>query len=301
MGKLKGFFYYFKYLKNPFTALMLKFGLKKNCTVKFKNSDKEINLTSIVALDMLMVILPRVKNDKLNDMIKYIKEIDNDSEFVYIDNIKYYNVYNSYFKKENECDYSVCIDEYFSGDDWDMINFQDRFVIDIGANVGDTTLYFAKNGANVIGFEPVKHLYNLGIKNISVNHNLKNNITFINKAVGGKKGEISIEDNNSTKGYMDQNDSYDIEVITIKDVLNDYNFTPDVLKMDCEGCEFEIILNEDLTMFNDIIFEHHSEATGNDYNLLVEKLKKENFKINTWPCYASNKSFDKIGIIHAFK
>lgn len=301
MGKLKGFFYYFEYLKNPFTALTLKFGLKKNCTVKFKNSNKEINLASIVALDVLMRILHRVKNDKLNDMIKYIKEIDNDSEFVYVDNIKYYNIYNSYFKKENEWDYGICIDEYFSDDDWDMIDFQNRFVIDIGANVADTTLYFAKNGANVIGFEPVKHLYDLGIKNISVNFNLKNNITFINKAVGGKKGKISIGDNNSTKGYVGQNDSYDVEVITISDVLSDYNFTPDVLKMDCEGCEFEIILNEDLSMFNDIIFEHHSEIVGKDYNLLVEKLKKENFKINTWPCNTSKKSFDKIGIIHAFK
>ena len=301
MEKLKYLLDYFKYLKNPFTALTLKFGLKKNCTVKFKNSDKEINLTSIVALDVLMGILHRVKNDKLNDMIKYIKEIDNDGEFVYVDNIKYYNIYNSHFKKENTCDYSICLDEYFSDDDWDMMDFQDRFVIDIGANVADTTLYFAKNGANVIGFEPVKHLYDLGIKNISVNFNLKNNITFINEAVGGKKGKISIEDNNSTKSYMDQNDVYDIKVITISDVLNDYNFTPDVLKMDCEGCEFEIILNEDLTMFNDIIFEHHSEKVGKDYNLLIEKLKKEHFKINTWHCNTSNKSFDKIGIIHAYK
>ena len=29
-----------------------------------------------------------------------------------------------------------------------------------------------------------------------------------------------------------------------------------VLKMDCEWCEFEIILKEDLNMFHDIIFEH---------------------------------------------
>ena len=182
-----------------------------------------------------------------------------------------------------------------------MINFQNRFVIDIGANVADTTLYFAKNGANVIGFEPVKHLYDLGIKNISINPKLKKSITLINKAVGGKKGKISIENNNSTKGYVNQSDSYDIEVITLTDVLNDYNFTPDVLKMDCEGCEFEIILNENLTMFNDIIFEYHSFITGKDYALLIEKLKKENFKINAYPSNSVDRSSDEIGIIHAYK
>ena len=69
--------------------------------------------------------------------------------------------------------------------------------------------------------------------------------------------------------------------------------------MDCEGCEFEIILNEDLTMFNDIIFEHHSGMVGKDYNVLIEKLKKENFKINRFPVAINN--FDEIGIIHAYK
>ena len=71
--------------------------------------------------------------------------------------------------------------------------------------------------------------------------------------------------------------------------------------MDCEGCEFEIILNEDLTMFNDIIFEHHSKQVGKDYKQLIKKLKEEGFKINTYDVIASSMSFEDIGIIHAFK
>ena len=90
-------------------------------------------------------------------------------------------------------------------------------------------------------------------------------------------------------------------MITIKDILNDYDFSPDILKIDCEGCEFEIILNEDLSMFNDIIFEHHSELTGKDYKLLIHELKKQGFKINTYITHIATKSFDDVGIIHAFK
>ena len=71
--------------------------------------------------------------------------------------------------------------------------------------------------------------------------------------------------------------------------------------MDCEGCEFEIILNEDLTMFNEIVFEHHSKMVGKDYKPLIEKLEKEGFKINTYEVAASKQSFDDIGIIHAYK
>ena len=185
MEKLRYLHNYFKYLKNPFDVLVFKFGLKKRCSVKIKNFDEIVNLTSIDALNRLMTILDNLQNDKVHDAIKYIKDIDNDKEFVLIDNIKFYNIYNTYFKKEHNRIYDIAIDEYFMEDDWDKINFQNRFVIDVGANVADRTLYFAKHGANVIAFEPVKHLYDLGIDNISLNPHLKDNITLINKAVGG--------------------------------------------------------------------------------------------------------------------
>ena len=299
MKKLKYFFEYFKYLKNPFTVLAFKFNFKKKCTVKLKNSNAKLNLTSVEALDQLMNAMPTVKNDKIDGLVKYIKDLDKDVEFVVIDNIKYHNTFNNNFKKEHNQNYGWILHEYFCEDDWNTIDFKNRFVIDIGANVADRTLYFAKHGAKVIGFEPVKHLYNLGLDNISLNPKLKENITFINKAVGGKKGTLSIENMNSTEEYINQNDSYDIEVITINDILNDYNFTPDVLKIDCEGCEFEIILNEDLTMFNEIIFEHHSYIVGKDYNLLIDKLKEENFKIKTFNSTTDN--FDDVGMIYAYK
>ena len=299
MKKVKYFVDYFKYLNNPITALIFKFGLKKKCGIKIKNFEGIVNLTSINTLNGLMDILSGVKDGMLHDAIEYIKDIENDKEFLFIDDIKYYNIDSTHFKKKHDGFYRVPLYEYFCEDDYDIINFKDRFVIDIGANAADRTLYFAKHGANVIGFEPVKHLYKLGLDNISLNPKLKNNIIFINKAVGGRKGKLSIGDTNSTKGFTNQNDSYDIEVITLRDVLNDYNFTPDVLKMDCEGCEFEIILNEDLSMFNDIIFEHHAKLTGKDYNILLKKLKEENFKISK--IGSVNDDFDEVGVIHARK
>ena len=303
MKKLKFLFDYFKYLKNPFTALAFKFGLKKNCDVKIKNYDDELTITSIDLLNRFMRVLPMVKKDRYANFIKYFKNIEDDDEFVIINNIKYYNINNAHFKKEHTYNYhdgNVILEEYFYANDWNPINFQDRFVIDIGANVADRTLYFAKCGAkSVIGFEPVKHVYELGLENISANPSLKDNITLINKAVGGKKGKLVIDNLDSAKNFATQSDSYEIDVITLTDVLSDYNFTPDVLKMDCEGCEFEIILNEDLSMFNDIIFEHHSYIVGKDYHLLIDKLKKENFKINVFTSDYDN--FDDVGIIHAYK
>ena len=291
---------YFQYLDNPIEVLKFKFGFKDSCIVKIKNSNLNLKLHDVKSLNRLMILIPVAKISKYQELLQFIKEIDEDRESIVIDDIKYINIYNKNFLKNNQNTYNICNEEYFSGDQWDMINFENRFVIDIGANIGDTALYFAKENAKVIAFEPVKHLYELGLENLSLNPKLKENIEFVNKAVGGKRGTLDIC-GDSTKTYINNEDTYKIEVITVNDVLKEYNFPADILKMDCEGCEFEVIINEDLTMFNDIIFEHHSKQVGKDYKTLINKLEKEGFKINTYPVAASKLKFEDIGIIHAFK
>lgn len=299
-NKISNLIDYFRYLKNPIQVLLFKFGLKKESEIKVKNITDKIILKNETELNRLMILLTTAKTDKYSELVKYIEKIDANNEIVSIGDINYINIYNTDFKNKNKIEYNICIEEYFSGDSWDMLDLNNRDIIDIGANIADTALYFAKNGANVIAFEPVKHLYELGLENIYLNSNLKDKIQFINKAVGAKRGILSIA-NPSTKSYINENDTYKTEVITISDVLNDYNFPADILKMDCEGCEFEIILNEDLTMFKDIVFEHHSKIAGKDFKPLIEKLKNDGFKIDTYTVGASELEFEDIGIIHAYK
>lgn len=291
---------YFQYLNNPIEALLFKFGIKKECEIKIKNTDYSINLNKITALNRLMNMLPRTKKEKYPEFFNYINDINDNKKITVIDDIKYINIYNENFIKTHPYEYNICNEEFFSDDQWDMLDIKNREIIDIGANNADTALYFSKNGSNVIAFEPVKHIYELGLENIKLNPKLKDNIQFINKAVGSKRGMLDIN-MGSMKNYADKNYSYEIEVITIQDILKEYNFPCDVLKMDCEGCEFEIITNHDLSMFNDIIFEHHSSIVKKDYKPLISKLEEQNFKIDKYPCNASNKSFEEIGIIHAYK
>ena len=75
--------------------------------------------------------------------------------------------------------------------------------------------------------------------------------------------------------------------------------TPDLLKMDCEGCEFEIIENCDLSEFNEIIFEQHSRIVGKDVNILIDSLKKSGFKIEIAAVF--DEDLDDLSLIHAYK
>ena len=289
---------YFKYLENPISCLKFKFGFSNSCNVKVKNTTHSVELKNVSSLNKLMSTMFFISKDKCDEFVDYIKEIDCDNKIVNIGGINYINIYNSNFIKNSQLDYLICTEEYFYGDEWNMVNFSGRNVIDLGGNNGDTALIFAKKGAKVIGFEPVKHLYELAIENIDLNKDLKDNIEFVNKAGGGKRGKLDII--NSVDVYVGkESSSYKVDVITISDILNDYDIKPDILKMDCEGCEFGIIENEDLSMFNDIIFEHHAGIVGKEYNDLIEILKNQNFNIKL--CPISTHDFEDIGIIHAYK
>lgn len=298
--KIENLTNYFKYLRNPIECLKFKFGLSKSCNLKIKNHNDILNINNVAILNKFMHYLPLTPPNKYEELISYYTDLTNNEPIVTINGIKYINTLNTDFCKKHKSTYNACNEEYFSDDEWNMIDFKNRSVIDIGGNVADSALDFANSGAEVIAFEPVKHLFKIGLENISLNPELSDKITFINKAVGAKSGKIDITAD-SLQGYISNQENYEIEVITIEDILNDYEIEPDILKMDCEGCEFEIIPQYDLSIFNEIIFEHHAQIAGKDYKPLIEILENQGFKIKTYPCNSSGRSFNEIGIIYAFK
>ncbi|MDT7970335.1 MAG: FkbM family methyltransferase, partial [Vulcanisaeta sp.] len=50
-----------------------------------------------------------------------------------------------------------------------------------------------------------------------------------------------------------------------------------VLKMDCEGCEFDIILNdyEHVKLFKELILEYHGDVVNKTVNDLLNMLSKD--------------------------
>ena len=288
-SKITCFFEYFKYLKNPISCLLFKFGLKKEVTIKFKNTNYELTVNSIRAINNIMNLTRWYGyNPELGEYIN--KLYSGDEIFTVLDDIK---IYNPSMYPLNEIFIEYFIDYYSDFD----IDYKDRIIIDIGANSGDTALYFASKGATVYGFEPVREYYEMALKNFDLNPDLSKNIKIFNYGVSHKKGKINIDAMDSTSRYVSEGDSYSVDIISIKDIMN--QITPDLLKMDCEGCEFEIIENSDLSKFNEIIFEQHSMIVGKDAGILIDSLKKSGFKIEIASVFGEN--LDDLSLIHAYK
>ncbi|MCL2156517.1 MAG: FkbM family methyltransferase [Methanobrevibacter sp.] len=260
----------------PKTTLFL-LGLFRKVNWDFKNLGK-IELTRKDIDTGVLSFLISVSNDNLTEkQEKTIQSLlfQRNNKIIEINGIKMQNY-----------DLPI-IFENFAIEQFHVKKGNGKNVIDIGANRGDTALFFGNKNYNVIGFEPVSELYNSAIKNIELNKSFKEKIIMINKAVSCKNGETKIyinEDLDNRSGdssqYLDKKGKYElVKTITIEKILKDYNITPYILKIDCEGCEKDVILHSDLSMFKEIYFEYHVPYTNIAPEILIDKLKTQGFKL----------------------
>ena len=166
--------------------------------------------------------------------------------------------------------------------DYDFLEpIEGNTVIDVGANIGDSSVWFAIKGAStVIGLEPYRWSYKMAMKNIEIN-NLFGRVAILNAGYG-PTGEIELEDTITNIGteLKEHKGGIKTPLLTLKDILNRNELGIKgnlLLKMDCEGCEYNL-LNEEpdtLKIFKKIIIEYHY-----GYEKLIAKLKDCNFDVN---------------------
>lgn len=196
---------------------------------------------------------------------------------------------------------SLVFETFLYGDYKDIPYCENESIIDIGGNIADTAIYFANKGYDVYAFEPLPHIYDIAKKNISLNPLYSEKITFVNKAISCKKGTITINFNpNDTAGaseFSKSTEAVQVDTVTIDDVIDEYGIEPNILKIDCEGCEVNIIKHSNLSMFNEIIMEYHTNVTKVDENILIDILKNQGFELKTQLKY----KHAGMGIIHMVK
>ena len=182
------------------------------------------------------------------------------------------------------------------------MNVKDKVVVDVGAYIGDSAIYFALKGAKkVIAIEPHPQAFREMVENVRLN-SLEDRILPINAGLASKLGNVCVEEvdieGTSVKYYRPTNCIGAVPVITLGEVISKHCITGDlaVLKMDCEGCEYDIILNDynRLSIFKELLFEYHACNVGisvsrllkklaKDYNCYVVVKKGKGFWLNTLP------------------
>lgn len=159
-----------------------------------------------------------------------------------------------------------------------------KVVIDIGANVGMFTARAVELGAkHVYAVEAQPTIYKT---KLIPNVGGRPDVTTANFAVTNQgSGVVYLEDN----GPMSKVGTAGEPVLTttLANIVADYGITDTdpVLKLDCEGAEFDILLNADAALvrkFKTIFMELHGSCNINpayhDYNLVESKLVEFGFK-----------------------
>ena len=172
------------------------------------------------------------------------------------------------------------INETFEEKQWDFLNVKDKNVLDIGAFIGDSPIYFILKGAKkVYAIEPHPDAYKEIIENIKLN-NMEDKIIPINIGISYYNNYVSIYENVlDTQGTLLRSKGNGIKIPAgkLSDIIDKYNIDAQVLKMDCEGCEYDIILKDYDTIkeFDEIGFEYHAYNTKIPVSKLIEKLNKD--------------------------
>lgn len=126
---------------------------------------------------------------------------------------------------------------------------KDSVVVDIGAHVGMVSITLAKRyGCGVFAFEPNPDNYKRLVANVEKN-GVSGLVRCYNMAVtgDGRKAVIGVDTDNSGGNSIYGKNGVDVDSITAADILQICGGGQiDLLKIDCEGAEFEILKDPDL-------------------------------------------------------
>jgi len=190
-----------------------------------------------------------------------------------ISNLKFF------FNNEEQKSFTLeLINDILIQEAYKSLDVKGRDVVDVGAAIGDTSIYFALKGARrVYAYEPHPQHFWMAHKNTT--YNGFSNIKVYKKAACIKTG----------KGC-----------ISLDDIVKRHNIREGSLKVDCDGCEYNIILksrDKTLLAFKDIILEY-SAVGGHDGSPepLISRLNGLGYRTEDTPHRGQ-----KMGILFATK
>lgn len=278
----------------------------------------------------------KVEHNIYDDLSKYNLKRESNirlfyNSYIYIKKIEAYNL-NFYVAGENQNNIIVSLEnfkfqvesvedifilsEVFIDKDYNFLISDEVILIDIGLNIGVSSIFFSaiNNVKHIYAYEPVPYTYkiaciNIGLnniekitaKNIGLGCSNKNEMFYFNPNFKGNSGIR--KDNSYVINKLAENEKEEV-IVKIRDIGEEFelirnnHLNPNIiLKIDCEGGEYEIInrLNE-LNLLNDVklfMIEWHDKGAQSLENILLEngfQIISRNLETNSGMLYAFNKT-----------
>ena len=166
-------------------------------------------------------------------------------------------------------------------------DWNNKTIIDVGGECGDTAIYYASKGAKVYAFEPIRAHYDAMLRNINLNPEIANRITPTNAAIG-KDGKLKFYQ--SDRAEIAEGASFvynthgknartaEVDGYSLGTVYSKFNIkNVDLLKMDCKGCEFYLV-DDDLRNVNYVKIEYLSFDDSHRLEDLLGLLSRNDFQ-----------------------
>jgi FkbM family methyltransferase len=189
-------------------------------------------------------------------------------------------------------DVTFIVEEVFGTLEYGALLSEPAIIIDVGANVATTALYFAKeqNVKRVIAFEPFSEAIQRAKRNLALNPEIASKIELRHYALGAFNGTayLQVDPKLSTINKItgaslpEQQSSQQVEVeirdaeAELQSVLAQADKNDRiVLKMDCEGSEkeiFERLGSETISRIEVMLLEWHHPDILNEIQRKLQKL-----------------------------
>lgn len=278
IAKFKRLYTLSKIIKNWYDIIFFYIKFKKTPNIKFKTGEtkyftkkeefKKFWSTNEGIIKSYKAFFYISKNYNLKIKKNIIKFDYNNKE------VKFF--YDSKFQLANSL--QLLYLQFIQGhNNWLEVN--QKNVLDIGANIGDTSIFFALNNAkHVFAIEPYPYSCRIIKRNIKLNK-MEEKISIINAAIGTKSSFMKIKYNyknlNSDIIKKDEN-GVRIPIYSLDQIIEKLNLHNIAMKMDCEGYEYGIIKTASLYSLkkikNLIISCHNVKQSYNEIKILKNKL-----------------------------
>jgi FkbM family methyltransferase len=174
------------------------------------------------------------------------------------------------------------------GLDWNTV----RSIVDVGANIGLATIWFARRAptAKVLAVEPSPAALALLTANLA-SSGVGHRATVLRIALGAATGVGYVLETDSSvetriRPSREIGHEQPVAVETLSTLLDQEHLPViDVLKLDCEGAEYEILQStnpDDLRRARSIVGEFH-RVDGHEPQELKSRLEHCGFRVELWP------------------